>query len=265
MGYTAKWIKHHVGIDGDALAPGYGRHPEEAKSLHLFLEKKLTSKEAATAITTLILHERDPPDNVYRLMGFLCEALVDLNDEREKLFNLLGAIQALPPARGIDWSQPRGFGNMWSDLYRLHIYGQDEWENGITLQSEAAIEVLRKHYAETATLEAEMYVRGLSGVTASWGYETIKLINHWRVDVLISGIMVWLKVAGGRLQQELHLEEVENWGQLSTQRGNEQDQENASLPQYWERWAAHVRGISENSNTYSKDVRKLATECYKLM
>jgi hypothetical protein len=268
MGYAAKWLKHRIAFDGEALVCGHGCHPKEAKSLQLFLENGSTADEAAVAITTPVLDGSDPLDEVYSLMTLLCEALVDLKDDREKLFNLLACIQALPPARGIDWSQPRGFGSVWSELYRGHIHGQYEWGGLFGLfeapESEPTKEALGQHYAEIATLEAEMYVRGLGGVTARWGYETLDLIGRWGADIFVTGVIAWLRVAGGKLKQDLQLEEIKSWGSVNTQHTKNQAQLNTIMPHYWERWAAQVREMS-NYKHYSKEARKLAAECYKSM
>ena len=65
-----------------------GCHPQEAAALKDYLRSEtMTAKEAARAITLPIEGEEDPEENlsIYRLWGFLTNALKDLKDQQAKI------------------------------------------------------------------------------------------------------------------------------------------------------------------------------------
>lgn len=250
-----EWFKSKVAPTRAALEAGDGCHAGEAKSLADYLAGKLTAPEAAAAFTAPVLAEHDPPASLYRPMALLCDALVDFGHDRDKLLDLLAAIQSLPPSPQVDWSTLPGFGNMWSDLYRLYTHGADHWEKTDFPFSDARKAELRQHFETIATVETELYLRGLDGVSALWGYDALRLITSRRVglEVIISSMHVWLTRAGTKLKQDLDPEKVATYGK------------DATMAEHWETWKQTFLLVSEEENFLSAEARKLAAECYELM
>ncbi|OAQ64638.1 hypothetical protein VFPPC_05892 [Pochonia chlamydosporia 170] len=252
MPTKAEWLTAQVAPTKTALNDGDGCHADEAKSLTDYLEDKSTAQEAATAFTAPLLAEDDPAASLFRPMGLLCEALVELGDDRDKLLDLLAAMQQLPPTSDINWRDLPGFGNMWSDLYRLYTHGSTPWEK-TELSDERRLE-LQQHFEATGSVEAELYLRGLDGVTARWGYETLSLICARRVgvEVFIGAMYAWLKVAGEKLKGDLRQDEVCRYG------------EERRMGDHWEMWkSAFLEGAGDGS--WGSEARRMALECHELM
>ncbi|KAL2690165.1 hypothetical protein Neosp_004233 [[Neocosmospora] mangrovei] len=170
-----EWILSQAAPTKEELYAGDGCHLDEAICLIDYLNGNITAQEAATAITKPILQEDDPQEQLYRLMALLCEAPVELPADRGKLYDLLFAIQALPPEAGINWVDLPGFASMWCDLLRLGFDGTDTWEEE-SLSPERKTE-LRQHFEAVGTVEAELYMRDLGGVSDIWAYEIINQIS----------------------------------------------------------------------------------------
>lgn len=168
------WINLQVATDDNALAAGDGCHHEEAKALCDYLSGDSGVQKAAQKIVSPILREADPPSELYRLWGLLSDALVELTDDRQNILDLLVTIQALPSTYCIDWSQLPGSGNMWSDLNRLHLHGPAPWEKESWTDARKA--ELCQHFEAIGRAEAEIFLRGLGGISAEWGYEVINLV-----------------------------------------------------------------------------------------
>ncbi|KAH0285273.1 ATG16-domain-containing protein [Aureobasidium namibiae CBS 147.97] len=173
MSSRTYWINSQIAVDDRALAAGDGCHREEAKALDDYLSNDLTVQEAAERIVSFVLGEADPASELYRLWSLLSDALVELTDNRQKILELLAAMQSLPSDACIDWSQLADFGVVWSDLNRLHLHGPDPWEKQSWTDDRRA--ELCHHFKTVGRIEAEMFLRGLGGVTADWGYEVINL------------------------------------------------------------------------------------------
>ncbi|KAJ6442299.1 C6 transcription factor [Purpureocillium lavendulum] len=245
----------------EAARAGDGCHGEEASSLNSYLDGTLTAQGAAVAITRPVLEEDDPPAALYRLMGLLCQALAELGDERTKLLDLVTAIQALPATSQVDWSQLPGFGNMWSDLYRLHFHGANDWEksDGLGLLPGAEKVELRQHYTAIGAVEAGLCLRGLGGVTSRWGYETLNLVCSGRpgVDVFLSSMFQWLAVAGTRLKRDLEPDRACSYGKRM--------EVEATMAQHWETWRRAFLQLSEGDDSLSVEGRELAAGCHRMM
>ncbi|KAK2616638.1 hypothetical protein QQS21_000461 [Conoideocrella luteorostrata] len=255
MSTRAEWLQAQIAPTKQALDAGDGCHADEAKSLANYLDGKWTAQESATAFTTPILEDDDPTTALSRPMGLLCEVLVELVDDRDRLLALLAAIQELPPTAQINWSDLPGFGNMWSDLYRLYTHGAEAWEKSDLPLSGTRTTELRRHFEATGATEAELYLRGLGGVTAHWGYETLSLISKERVgvEVFISSMHAWLKKAGMKLKQDLNRNEIRiDGGELP-------------MADYWESWKNAFLKASGEDGFSSTEARQLAAECHELM
>lgn len=253
------WIHSQVAPTTEALRAGNGCHVQEGNALNAYLDNELTAKEAATAITKPVLEEDNPPASLYRLMGLLCEALVELVDYRKRMLDLVEAIFNLPPTPQIDWGRLPDFGHMWSDLYRLHFHGRNDWESSRHRLSEGQKLELRQHYAATATVEAELYLRGLAGVTADWGYKTLNLICSGRpgVEVFLSSMYAWLAIAGKKMKQDAETDTVRRYGK--------QCNVEATIAEHWEVWKALFHMASEDKESLSPDARQIAAECHRMM
>ena len=254
----AEWIKSQVAPTRQALQAGDGCHWDEGKSLGDYLDNKMTPHEAATAITQPVLRENDPARSLYRLMGLLCEAMVDLSDDRYRLLDLLAAIQSLPPSGKIDWHQLPNFGYMWADLYGLHLHGPDDWEKTQEPLSDTRRAELCQYMQNVGTAEAELYLRGLGSVTSHWGYGTLNMIQ-WRrpgLVIFISAAHAWLLIAGWKLKRDLKPDEVAKYGKQGGVEG--------TMAEHWKAWKAAFLQISDEGNLPA-EARKLAKECHHLM
>jgi hypothetical protein len=266
MPTRTEWLKAHAAPTGQDLH-GDACRKDEVDCLSDYLDGNITPEEAAISITEPVVDEIDPPTELYSLMGLICEALIDLNDDREKLFDLLAAIQRLPPEE-INWSVLPGLRNMWSDLYRLHTRGSNGWEViGEPLPDDKKVE-LRQHYAEIGTIEATLYVRDLGGVTENWGYELLNLacLRLPGLEAIIGEIHAWLTVAGTKLLKDLDPDEVRNWsrpvlGGLPGQRLAVE----GTMAQHWETWRRTLLQVSEERHFLSDEAKQLARECHMLM
>lgn len=266
MPLPAVWFQSKIAPSEKALAAGDGCHNDEAKALRDYLNDFLTAKEAAKHITTPVLQESDPQAELYRLWGLLCDALVELNQDRQKTLDLLSTIQSLPSTSQIDWSQLPGFGNMWDDMYRLHLHGPDEWEKEI-LTDERKSELLWT-FESIGTAEARMYLQGIDGVSANWGYEVLNLICSKRpgLDVLMVEVLTWLRVTGTQLKESAKLGKVRTFSRpIIYGRSGQRQSFSAPMTEHWATWSKVVLELSGDESPLSVEGRKLALECHVLM
>ncbi|KAH7148996.1 hypothetical protein B0J13DRAFT_550449 [Dactylonectria estremocensis] len=261
------WIQSQVAPDKEALAAGDGCHKDEAKCLNDYLGGKMTVQEAAKAIISPVLQETDPSAEVYRLNAFLCEALVELEDDRENLFQLLEMIQSQPSAGSIDWSQLQGFGHMWSDLYGLHLHEPSEWERARSPLPVDKRASLCHEFEAIGTVEATLFMRGIGGVSADWGYETLNMVCLGRpgLEVFIYKAHAWLRVAGVRLVQSQRPEQLKSWSQLVQGRHGKVEAVGTPMAEHWQRWKRSIKEMSEVDGLLSNESREIAAECHKLM
>jgi hypothetical protein len=260
------WINSQAAADDNALAAGDGCHHEEAKALCDYLSGNLNVQEAAHRIVSPILREADPSSELYRLWGLLFDALVELTDDRQKILDLLTAMLALPPTGCIDWSQLPGFGNMWSDLNRLHLHGPAPWEKEKWTDARKA--ELCQHFEAIGKAEAEMFIRGLGGIGAEWGYEVINLVCSGRagLDVLIFEVYAWLECAGTQLRHSLNLEEARSYSRAVPGASHEiQEAVSCTMAEHWQTWRKALLELSEHQSPLSVTSREVAAVCFKLM
>ncbi|KAL6692591.1 hypothetical protein J3F84DRAFT_396904 [Trichoderma pleuroticola] len=248
MPTTVEWLKLHI-IQIRQLQQSDGYHEDEDVFIYLgdYLDGNLTANETAVLIAAPVLDDYNQPTKLYRLMGLLCEALVELSDEREKLLNLLESIQELPPG-AINWAALPGL--------RREPIPEDKQAK------------VRQHYTSIGTVEANLYVRGLGGVTENWGYELLNLacLRRPGLEVVVGEIHAWLTVAGTNLLKDLNPDEVRNWSRplLGGQPG-QQHVVQGTMAQHWETWRYTLLQVSEEQPLLSAEARKLARECYLLM
>ncbi|GFP52212.1 hypothetical protein TASIC1_0001036400 [Trichoderma asperellum] len=266
MPARTEWLKAHAAPIG-ATVQGEDYDRDDVDYLIAYLEGNITAEEAALSIAEDLVNEIKPPTELYRFMGLLCEALVEMKNDREKLLELLEAIKRIAPGE-INWSALPGLLPMWSDLYRLHTRGPNGWEIiGEPLPDIKKVE-LHRRYAEIGTVEATLYVRGLGGVTENWGYELLNLacLRRPGLDVVIGEIHAWLTVAGARLLKDLDPDEVRNWPRpvVGGQPGQRLSVE-ATMAQHWEAWRRSLLQVSEEKDFLTDEAKRLARECHMMM
>jgi hypothetical protein len=260
------WINSQAAVNETALAAGDGCHHEEAKALSDYLSGNLLVQEAAERIVTPVLGEADPPSELYRLWGLLSDALVELKDDRQKILDLLATIQSLPPHTLIDWSRLSDFGNMWSDLNRLHLHGPDSWEKEDWTDDRKA--ELYHHFETIGRIEAEMFTRGLGGASADWGYKVINLVCSSRagLDVLMFDVHAWLECAGMQLRHNLRAKEIRSYTRpVSGALYGLQGAVSCTMEEHWQTWTEALLKLSGDQSPLSIESRKLAAVCFTLM
>lgn len=255
MSTRNEWINERVAPTPEAMRNGDGNHKDECKSLREYLEGRLAPSEAAIAITTPVLQDPDPPSVLYRLHGLLCEALVNLSDDRERLIDLIASIQELPPTARITWRELPGFHAMWFDSFFLYSHGLSGWErlDESRKESEAGV---RKEVEASAAAEARLFVRGVANMSPVWGYKRLDMIGWERpgLGVFISGMYIWLVIGGKKLVQDLELDKVEIYRRVE-----------ATMAEHWERWKKGFKEATEKEELLSAEERSLAAECHRLM
>lgn len=264
------WYQSKTAPTKDALVAGDGCHPHEADALRNYLDGNYSTQEAAKKITEPILSETNPKENHYRLWTLLCDALVELSDEEcQKTIELLVAIEQLPSNKeSIEWKGLPGFGNMWHDLYQMHLDGPCAWEKE-NLTDERR-EDLRRHFRRVGGVEAQLCLRGVGGLSLSWVFDVVNLVAQDRngLDVLLSEVEVWLEVAGEELKGEVgkQSDEVRWYTRIVAQSaGRKQQSVGAALEEHWVVWKERLMEMMEDGSGLLDEGRKLAARCYDRM
>ncbi|KAF9778831.1 hypothetical protein IL306_002888 [Fusarium sp. DS 682] len=227
----------------------------------------MSAKETAAAITKPVLDEQDPPSETYRLWGLLADALIELEKEREKLYNLLAVIQELGVQGPIDFSHLPGFGNMWADLNQSIVNGSMPWEKEDGIPDEEMTE-MRHHYMAVGTIEATLYVRDIAGIPARWAWDTLNVVCLERpgLDAYIGRAYSWLSVAGEKLRSSMNPDEVVQFpravdgGRPGAQKGLSQ-----SMSEHMGDWTYPLMQLKSHNSTLSDEGKRLAAECDKLL
>ncbi|GIZ48889.1 hypothetical protein CKM354_001193200 [Cercospora kikuchii] len=263
------WYQSKTAPTKYALLAGDGCHPDEADALQKYLECEYGVQEAAKKITEPILSEANPKESFYRLWALLCDALVELSDEEcQKTIELLLAIQHLPSTEYFEWKELPGFGNMWHDLYQMHLDGPCTWEKE-NLTDERR-EELRRHFRRIGGVEAQLCLRGIGDIPLSWGFDVVNLVaqNRNGLDVLLSEVEVWLEVAGEELKGEVGKQSDEvRWytRRVAQSAGGKQQSVGAALEEHWVVWKERLMEMMEDGSGLSDEGRKLAARCYDRM
>ncbi|CAD0095607.1 unnamed protein product [Aureobasidium mustum] len=252
------WIHSQVAVDRDALVAGDGCHQEEAKALDDYLSGLLNTQDAAIKITSPVLGEGDPPSELYRLWGLLSNALVELADDQAKILDLLAAIQALPTT-SIDWTKLEGFGHMFSDMHRLHLQGHSPWEKE-NWTATRKVELCH-HFEIIGAAEARMYLRGIGGISADWGYEVLNLVCSRRpgLDVLIFEVHAWLQCAATQLKNSLQPEETRSYSRpVPGVRVGRLQRVHCTMVEQWGTWKRELSDLSGSQSALSVESRDVA-------
>lgn len=263
------WFDTQTAPTPEAMLAGDGCHPDEARALDDYLNNSISAEETAKRITTPILNEIDPPEQLYRLWGLLSDGMAELSpNNRLIIVALLSHIQSLPPAPGIQWADLPGFGSMWDTLNRLHLHGPDSWERSVGSFGREEVDELRRTFAAVGHAEAEMFLRGT--VPAGWGYEVLNLACSGRagLDIFVSEIFAWLETAGEKLKEEKG--RSENTALRFTRPvPNSPTRENmaieAILAGHWLEWKEALLRLSREESELSDESRRIAGRCHGLM
>ena len=204
------WFDLQLLPDG---SPEDGCHPQEAAALKEYLNSTTTTADtAARSITLPVASEPHTPrkgqvsDNLPRLWGFIINALTDLPDHRRRIIQLLQAIQNLPtsnPGAGeneIRWTDLPGFGHLWADLAV-----NNSWRSDIDTWPSEQREGVRQEFIRQATVEAQLVVADLSGMSISCGLGCIcdALERSDAVpDFEVPAAKEWLELASDRIFAE---------------------------------------------------------------
>ncbi|KAF4954502.1 hypothetical protein FSARC_12115 [Fusarium sarcochroum] len=265
MDFRQEWIISEVAPTIEDLNNGRGCHLDEAITLINYLEETISAQSAAKAITSAVLHEADPPGELYRVWRLLGHACEILDDQLEKLMNLLAAIQRLGPSDQIDWSHLQGFKNVWNDLYgTLYEINLNSNEKRMFKNQE---ENFRNFFRTVGTAEAEMFVRNIGGFTELWGYEILNLICSGRfgLEVYISHVHAWLEIAGPKLAATFQPGQVKCFTRAVRGRPDKKYEMEVTMAEHWEHWKKTLLQVSHDEDFLSAEARQLAAECYDMM
>lgn len=266
MSTIAEWIDDKVAPSEEALKAGDGCHKQEGQALQDYLSGKTTAHDAARAITSPVLAEDEPKEELYRLWALLAEALVELKPEREKLYELASSIQDLPPHDDISFNLLPGFGHMWSDLY---FHRSNYWGISAEPLSDERKSELRQHYQDIATVEAAMYVRGIGNIPATWGFDTINLVFRkppGALDIYIGEIHAWLSGAGETLRGDLRADEEASYSRLvHGSKSGEQKAYTQTMDKHWNDWRNALLRLGTQISGLSDKNIEIALECYRMM
>lgn len=259
------WFEPKIAPTAEALDNGDGCHPDEAKALCDYLNGITPPEEAAKRFTAPVLADPDSPKRLYRIWALLSEALVELTaEERHMTFDLMSAIQALPPSSGVEWESLPGFWGMWFDLYKLHLHGRDPWEKDFETFSDEKKREFRQDYETVGTAEAEMFVRGFDGaVHENSGFKVLNLLCSplpRALDIFVAHMHPWLRIAGPQLKAKVDWSQTEktaeSWGRRI---------DNKTTAYHWKTWKEELLKLSKDGSGLSEEGRKLAAECYEMM
>ena len=168
------------------------------------------------------------------------------------------------PLQNIDWSQLPGWAAMWANLYRLHFHGSLDWEHWHTEEKAK----LYSSFTNRGTAEAEMFLRGIGGISIRWGYEAVSLVASRRpgLDCFIFQVHAWLKFAGSRLKAELNSEKPTFLGGFRYDtRGRYAASPYQTLIEHWNEWQQFLSELRSERSSLPFEGRKVAAECLTMM
>ena len=256
------WFEWHVSPDGTSED---GCDPREASALKEYLRSTTMTKEAtALAITIPIQNEAksELKPNFTRLWGLIIDALKDLPEHRTKIIQLLVAIQSLPstcPATertresAIHRNELQGFGNLWADMT---VSGN--WRRRVSSWDPKQREEVRQDFIREASIEAQLCIANISGVSLEWGLGTICDALEDKDAVLdfeIPAAKEWFQAAGKQIFEQAndgidgYLRERNLWHKGETEKGR------------WVFWKQRLRSLAENKDQ-SEEVRTAAKMAY---
>lgn len=264
------WFTWHLAPDGD---PADGCHPQEAAALKDYIHSTtITAEATAHAITLPVTNEPETvckgqsSDNLYRLWSLIIDGLTDLPEHRPRIIQVLQAIQTLPltsqqegeaPEKQIRWADLPNFGTLWSDLKV-----SNEWRSGVHEWAPEQREGVRQDDIKQATIEAQLVVADVSGISILWGLGCVcdALERNDAVpDFEVPAVKQWLEIAGDRI---LEASDGEVTGYL-----RERDlwkHGEGGGKQRWKFWKGRLQSMAE-SKELGLDTRQAAVEAVEAM
>ena len=262
------WFTLQLLPDG---GPEDGCHPQEAAALREYLHSTtITADAAAQSITLPVTSEPHTArkgqcsDNLPRLWGLIINALNDLADHRRKIIQLLQAIQNLPasnPNEGdneIRWADLPNFGHLWADLAV-----DSSWRSDISKWRPWQRQGVRRDFIQHATIEAQLVVANLSGMSISRGLGCIcdALERSDAVpDFEVPAAREWLQFAGDRISAE---SDAEAEGVLR-ERDLWKYVEGQGRKQRWQFWKQRLNSMAE-SKELALEIREAAKKAVEAM
>ena len=246
------WFTWHLAPDGNLED---GCHPEEAAALKDYLHSTtVTAEVTAHNITLPVTKEPETArkgqssDNLYRLWTLILDGLTDLPEHRLKIIQLLKAIQHLPvsspkergaPKKQIQWANLPKFGSLWADLKV-----SPSWRREIHKWTPEQRENVRQDYLNEITIDTQLVVADISGVSLSWGLGCIcdALERSDAVsDFEVPATSIWLETAGDKIfkasddEVTEYLRERDLWKQGGEER-----------KQRWNFWMGRLQSMAES-------------------
>ena len=262
------WFASQLLPDG---SPEDGCHPQEAAALKRYLHSTTTIADAAARDITLPVtneprtaRKGQSSHNLPRLWDLIINALNDLPDHRHKIIQLLQAIQNLATSNlnegenEIRWAELPGFGRLWADLAV-----DSSWRGQIGSWPPEQREGVRQDFIRQATIEAQLVVADLSGVSVSHGLGCIcdALERSDAVpDFEVPAVKEWIRLAGDRIwtasdaDVEGFLRERDLW----------KHSEGQGRKPRWNTWKQRLNSMAEDKEL-TLDTRETAIKAVEAM
>ncbi|CAF9925895.1 MAG: hypothetical protein ALECFALPRED_003246 [Alectoria fallacina] len=264
------WFTWHLAPDGD---PEDGCDPQEAAALKDYIHSTtITPETTARAITLAVTNEPktvrkgQSSDNLYRLWSLSIDALTDLPEHRPKIIRLVQAIQTLPASyrkegeaqeKQLRWADLPNFGSLWSDSKV-----SNNWRSNVRKWAPEQREGIRQDYIKQASIDAQLVVAAVSGISISWGLGCIcdALERSDAVpDFEVPAAKEWLENTSDRIFEESdremtgYLRERDLWRQ-----------EEGGRKQRWDFWKGRLQSMAE-SEELGLETRQAAKKAVEAM
>ncbi|KAF5647475.1 hypothetical protein F52700_1335 [Fusarium sp. NRRL 52700] len=252
-------------------------HLDDSLALCNYLDKTMSAKSAARAITAGLSHQ-NPEENINsgvrrrnQLWELLSSTLLRFEDDCDMIVDLLVAIQSLPSISSTPWwvtdAQPSdslcelpSFHNIWQACYEAlrcecHVVEGDSFSMDKTF------------YRRTGRAEAKMYLRGIPGLTEFWAYNTINFVcaQHDDLEFVIHEIHGWLQTAGPKLAETLDSNQIKSFERGVRGRRNKRYEISVTMFEHWQHWKKSFLEVSFDEDLLSSEGRGVARECHDIM
>lgn len=257
------WFSWHLAPDGDITD---GCHPEEAAALKDYLNSSSTTPEAAArAITAPMEAEMasfDEYSNLSRLWSLMIDALTDLPEQRDRVIELLKAIQSSLTAdckrskgerQRIQWSNLPSFAHLWADR------SVDNWRGSSRKWGPEQREGVRQDFILQARIETQLFLAQLNGFDLAPALGMICDALECKDAVLdyeIPAAKEWFTNVGEPLREGSKGEMVTFLRQRDLWDG-----ESTSMSR-WDFWKSRLQSIAESQDS-GPEVREAARTAYE--
>ncbi|GKU06036.1 atg16-protein [Fusarium langsethiae] len=231
-------------------------HLDDALTLCNYLNGGINAESAARLITAMVRRKvldkpQDVPMALFQIMRLLAETLIQFDQDREMILDLLVAIQNLPSDGRVLWWRLPAFAELWQGCYVSH--GDKDYK--------------APFFKKAGTLEAHMYMRGLHPVDDHWAYLAINLIclEGEGLELVIYEIHAWLDVAGSKLAENLQPAQVKGFERAVRGRREKIYDIQATMYEHWEHWKKRFLQVSYDEDFLSPEFRLMAGKCHEIM